>query len=79
LNLFTPEEYDNLLDYAEIAISFDDYNHVIYEPESTEFQQKIESLLSERLANETTVIEKEILKFFAGEIIEPLGRRALLR
>ncbi|EEP80320.1 predicted protein [Uncinocarpus reesii 1704] len=78
-NLFTDDEYTHILAQAESAISFDDYGQLIYEARSTDVQHMIRSLLAERLDYDDMFLEEEMLEWFAGNLIAPLGRQALSR
>ncbi|OJD24784.1 hypothetical protein ACJ73_03846 [Blastomyces percursus] len=77
--LFGKDEYNRLLDVAKVVTSFDDYNNVLYEPDSGLFQQVITRQLEKKLADTAATIEHDLLDWVAGELIEPLGRRASFR
>ncbi|EDN10574.1 predicted protein [Histoplasma mississippiense (nom. inval.)] len=77
--LFGKDEYDRILDDAEVVTSFDYYNNVLYKPDSGLFQQAITRQLESKLADTAAIIENDILDWVAGELIEPLGRHASFR
>ncbi|KKZ62914.1 hypothetical protein EMCG_02760 [[Emmonsia] crescens] len=77
--LFGKDEYNRLLDVAEVVTSFDDYNNVLYKPDSGLFQQAITRQLERKLADTLVIIENNILDWVAGELVEPLGRHASFR
>ncbi|KAL2366576.1 hypothetical protein RJZ56_000409 [Blastomyces dermatitidis] len=77
--LFEKDEYNRLLDIAEVVTSFDDHNNVLYEPDSGLFQQAITRQLARKLTDTAVIIDNNILDWVAGELIEPLGRRASFR
>ncbi|PGH09115.1 hypothetical protein GX51_00869 [Blastomyces parvus] len=77
--LFGKDEYNRLLDVAEVVTCFDDYNNVLYKPDSGLLQQAITRQLERRLADTALIIENNILDWVAGELIEPLGRHASFR
>ncbi|EGC41404.1 conserved hypothetical protein [Histoplasma capsulatum var. duboisii H88] len=77
--LFGKDEYNRILDDAEVVTSFDDYNNVLYKPDSGLFQQAITRQLESKLADTAAIIENDILDWVAGELIEPLGRHASFR
>ncbi|OAX85043.1 hypothetical protein ACJ72_00573 [Emergomyces africanus] len=74
--LFGKDEYIRLLDVAEVVTSFDDYNNVLYKPNSGLFQEEITRQLERKLGDTLVVIENDIIGWVAGELIEPLGRHA---
>ncbi|WEW60873.1 hypothetical protein PRK78_006361 [Emydomyces testavorans] len=78
-NLFTEDEYTRILVQAKSAISFDEHGQLIYEPRSVDFQHMIRGLLAERLAYDDMFLEDEVLEWFAGNLIAPLGRQAFSR
>lgn len=78
-NLFTEDEYTGILNQAESVISFDEYGQLIYETGSVDVQHMIRRLLAERLAYDDMFLEEEMLEWFAGNLIAPLGRQALSR
>ncbi|OJD19670.1 hypothetical protein AJ78_00402 [Emergomyces pasteurianus Ep9510] len=77
--LLGKDEYNRLLDVAEVVTSFDDYNNVLYKPDSELLQQAITHQLERKLADTLVIIENDILGWVAGELIEPLGRHASFR
>lgn len=78
-NLFTEDEYSHILDQAELAITFDDTYQFSYQPESVNVQQMLQKVLEEKLTTDDTVLVEEVLGWLAGELLEPLGRRASFR
>lgn len=78
-NLFTEDEYIDILKRAQSAISFNECGQLIYETESVDVQHMIRRLLAERLAYDDMFLEEEMLEWFAGNLVAPLGRQALSR
>ncbi|KMU92722.1 hypothetical protein CIHG_10529 [Coccidioides immitis H538.4] len=78
-NLFTEDEYLRILSEAESAISIDECGQLTYESHSVAVQHMIRSLLAERLGYDDMFLEDEILEWFAGNLIAPLGQQALAR
>ena len=80
-NLFTDAEYSHILDQAELAIAFDEYgrDQFSYQPESVNVQKMLQQLLEEKLTIDDLVLVDEVFGWLAGELLEPLGRRAFSR
>ncbi|KAI1966728.1 hypothetical protein LOZ58_000216 [Ophidiomyces ophidiicola] len=78
-NLFTADEYAGILNQAQAAVSFDDYGQLIYEAQSVNVQHTIRGFLAERLGCHDMFLQDEMLEWFAGNLIAPLGRQALSR
>jgi hypothetical protein len=78
-NLFTDEEYAHILDKAQLAISFDDLEGLLYLPEAADVQAMLKNILQEKLCLESAGLIAEVLAWLAGELLEPLGRRASSR
>ncbi|KAK2806824.1 hypothetical protein FQN50_005686 [Emmonsiellopsis sp. PD_5] len=77
--LFAKDEYNHILDNAEAATSFDDFNNIVYESNSRQLQQVITKHLTRKLEDAPMAVDNEILDWVAGELIEPLGRHASFR
>ncbi|KAK2776137.1 hypothetical protein FQN52_003807 [Onygenales sp. PD_12] len=77
--LFAKDEYNHILDNAEAATSFDDFNNIVYEPNSRQLQRVITTHLSRKLEDAPMAVDNEVLDWVAGELIEPLGRHASFR
>jgi hypothetical protein len=78
-NLFTDEEYAHILDQAQLAIAFDDVERLLYLPQAADVQTMLQNTLQEKLSLESADLIAEVLAWLAGELLEPLGRRASSR
>ncbi|KAK2747345.1 hypothetical protein FQN57_002243 [Myotisia sp. PD_48] len=78
-NLFDSHDYTCILSQVAKAISFDEEDRVIYGSGVALARGVIKKELEQKLGSKEMFLAEELLEWFSGELLEPLGRCASKR